>query len=106
MTEKTPINLVLGSGGARGLTHMGVVRVLAEPQYEIRSITGCSMGALVGALLVTGHLDEYEQWMRQLTRWDVLRFLDISLLGSAGIMKGDKLMERLENCWVGWNWKL
>lgn len=96
-TEKTPINLVLGSGGARGLTHIGAVRVLQEHGYEIRSITGCSMGALVGALLVTGHLDEYEEWVCQLTRWDVLRFLDISLLGRAGMVKGDKLMERLSD---------
>ncbi len=90
-----PINLVLGSGGARGLTHIGVVRVLQEQGYRIKSITGCSMGALVGALLVSGHLDDYEKWVTQLTRWDVFRFLDISLLGRSGMVKGDKLMERL-----------
>jgi len=95
-----PIHLVLGSGGARGLTHIGVVRVLQEQGYEIRSITGCSMGALVGALLVSGHLDEYEEWVRQLTRWDVFRFLDIALLGRSGMVKGDKLMERLGD-WLG-----
>ncbi|MEO0437364.1 MAG: patatin-like phospholipase family protein [Pseudomonadota bacterium] len=90
-----PIHLVLGSGGARGLTHIGVVRVLREHGYSVKSITGCSMGALVGALLVTDHLDEYEQWVKQLSRWDVFRFLDISLLGRAGMVKGDKLMEQL-----------
>ena len=96
----TPIHLVLGSGGARGLTHIGVVRVLQEQGYRIRSITGCSMGALVGALLVSGHLDDYEEWVTQLTRWDVFRFLDISLLGRSGMVKGDKLMERLGE-WLG-----
>ncbi|MFT4769948.1 MAG: NTE family protein [Glaciecola sp.] len=49
-----PINLVLGSGGTRGLTHIGVVRVLHEQGFEIKSITGCSMGSLVSALLVGG----------------------------------------------------
>jgi NTE family protein len=93
--EPIPIHLVLGSGGARGLTHIGVIKVLREYGYEIESITGCSMGALVGALLVSGHLDDYEAWVRELTRWDVLRFLDISILGRAGMVKGDKLMERL-----------
>ncbi|WP_439107315.1 patatin-like phospholipase family protein [Congregibacter sp.] len=101
MSEKSiPINLVLGSGGARGLTHIGVVKVLEERGFHIRSITGCSMGALVGALWVSGHLNEYDKWVRQLTRWDVFRFLDISLLGRAGMVKGDKLMERLED-WLG-----
>lgn len=99
MAEK-PIHLVLGSGGARGLTHIGVVRVLKEHGYRIQSITGCSMGALVGALYVSGHLDEYEEWVCQLTRWDVLRFLDISLLGRAGMVKGDRLVERLSE-WLG-----
>ncbi|GAB5415832.1 MAG: patatin-like phospholipase family protein [Congregibacter sp.] len=99
MSEK-PIHLVLGSGGARGLTHIGVVRVLKEHGYRIQSITGCSMGALVGALYVSGHLDEYEEWVSQLTRWDVLRFLDISLLGRAGMVKGDRLVERLSE-WLG-----
>lgn len=100
MSTKTPINLVLGSGGARGLTHIGVIRVLLEQGYEIRSITGCSMGALVGALYVSGHLDAYEQWVTQLTRWDVLRFLDLSQIGRAGMVNGDKLMERLSH-WLG-----
>jgi NTE family protein len=93
--ELTPIHLVLGSGGARGLAHIGVVRVLRERGYRIESITGCSMGALVGALIVTGHLDAYEEWVCQLTRRDVIRFLDISLLGRSGMVKGDKLMEQL-----------
>ncbi|MEM1402357.1 MAG: patatin-like phospholipase family protein [Pseudomonadota bacterium] len=93
--SKTPIHLVLGSGGARGLTHIGVIRVLLEQGFEIRSITGCSMGSLVGALYVSGHLKDYEDWVCSLSRWDVLRFLDISLLGRAGMVKGDKLMERL-----------
>ena len=100
MTRSIPIHLVLGSGGARGLTHIGAVRVLEEYGYEIRSITGCSMGALVGALYVSGHLDDYEEWVCQLTRWDVFRFLDITLLGRSGMVKGDRLMERLGE-WLG-----
>jgi NTE family protein len=93
-----PIHLVLGSGGARGLAHIGVIKVLREQGFRIESITGCSMGALVGALYVTRHLDAYEEWVCELTRRDVLRFLDISLLGRAGMVKGDRLMEQLS----GW----
>ncbi|MEO1079120.1 MAG: patatin-like phospholipase family protein [Pseudomonadota bacterium] len=97
----TPINLILGSGGARGLAHIGVIKVLHEQGFSIESITGCSMGALVGALYATRHLDHYEDWVCELTRRDVLRFLDISLLGRSGMVKGDKLMEQLSSWLAG-----
>ncbi|MEM9314469.1 MAG: patatin-like phospholipase family protein [Pseudomonadota bacterium] len=99
--EPTRINLILGSGGARGLAHIGVIKVLHEQGYSIESITGCSMGALVGALYATRHLDAYEDWVCELTRRDVLRFLDISLLGRSGMVKGDKLMEQLASWLAG-----
>jgi NTE family protein len=47
MTKKS-VSLVLGSGGARGLAHIGVIRYLEENGYEIKSVSGCSMGALIG----------------------------------------------------------
>ncbi len=46
--QKKSVSLVLGSGGARGLAHIGVIRYLEESGYEIKSISGCSMGALIG----------------------------------------------------------
>ena len=49
MATKT-ISLVLGSGGARGLAHIGIIHWLKENEYDIRSISGCSMGALVGGV--------------------------------------------------------
>ncbi|MEL7043533.1 MAG: patatin-like phospholipase family protein [Pseudomonadota bacterium] len=106
MTEVLPaaptrINLILGSGGARGLAHIGVIKVLHEKGFSIESITGCSMGALVGALYATRHLDDYEDWVCELTRRDVLRFLDISILGRSGMVKGDKLMEQLASWLAG-----
>jgi NTE family protein len=48
------LSLVLGSGGARGLAHIGVIRCLEEHGYRIRSIAGCSMGALVGGIHAAG----------------------------------------------------
>ena len=94
------INLVLGSGGARGLAHIGVIHELLQRDYRIRSITACSMGALVGGLYAAGELDSYEQWVRELTRLDVLRFLDFSMSSSNGMMKGDRIMEKLSG-WIG-----
>ncbi len=49
-TQPTTVSLVLGSGGARGLAHIGVIQWLTENGYAIRSISGTSMGALVGGI--------------------------------------------------------
>jgi len=44
------VSLVLGSGGARGLAHIGVIHWLKKNGYEIKSISGYSMGALIGGI--------------------------------------------------------
>lgn len=94
--ESKSISLVLGSGGARGLAHIGVIRVLEQAGYEIRSLAGSSMGALIAGFHAAGKLDAYENWVRELTEFTVLRYLDISL-GKAGMIKGDVLMETLKD---------
>jgi NTE family protein len=58
------VSLVLGSGGARGLAHIGVIHWLEENDYKIRSIAGSSIGALIGGIYAAGKLDGYEQWVR------------------------------------------
>jgi len=91
--EKT-VSLVLGSGGARGLTHIGVIRYLEENGYEIASLAGSSMGALVGGIYAAGKLQDYTEWARAITKLDILRLLDISLVGG-GFVKGDKIIATL-----------
>lgn len=98
--RKPNVHLVLGSGGARGLAHIGVIHYLQNQGFNITQITGCSMGALIGGIYAAGKLDEYENWVRQIRRLDVLRFLDISLDSRKGFVKGDKIMEKLRD-WVG-----
>ncbi len=88
------ISLVLGSGGARGLAHIGVIRVLERHGWTIRTIAGSSMGALIGGFYAAGKLDDYAEWAQQLTEFNVLRFLDIAW-GGAGLIKGQMLMEKL-----------
>ena len=88
------VSLVLGSGGARGFAHVGVIRSLAERGYEIRSIAGCSMGALVGGIYAAGKLDEFEAWARQIDRLGIFSLLDFSF-GRGGLVKGEKLMATL-----------
>ena len=75
------ISLVLGSGGARGLAHIGVIHVLEERGYEITSIAGCSVGALVGGIYAAGKLREYEDWVCNVTRLDMVNMMDIAWVG-------------------------
>lgn len=88
---KKTVSLVLGSGGARGLAHIGVIKVLEEKGYEIRSIAGCSMGALIGGVYAAGKLDDYEEWASGLGRLDIVNMMDISWDGG-GLVKGNKLI--------------
>lgn len=56
--------LALGGGGARGLAHIGVLKVLDEENIKIHAITGCSMGALVGGLYAYyGNAKEVEDFI-------------------------------------------
>jgi NTE family protein len=93
-TNIKTVSLVLGSGGARGLAHIGVIHWLEENNFKIRSIAGCSIGALIGGLYAAGKLDEYEQWMRSITKVDIVTLLDLSWEKS-GLVKGDKLINSL-----------
>ena len=88
------VSLVLGSGGARGLAHIGIIRWLEREGYSIESIAGASMGALVGGIYAAGHLETYSNWVCALRRTDVLRFLDLSFR-AGGLFKGDRIMDTL-----------
>ncbi len=92
--EHKNISLVLGSGGARGLAHIGIIQVLKEEGYEISSISGSSMGALIGGIYAAGKLDIFTKWVCALDRFDVLRLLDVSFSGVA-IFKGEKIIDTL-----------
>jgi len=88
------VSLVLGSGGARGLAHIGIIHCLEDKGYEIKSVSGCSMGALIGGIYAAGKLDDYEHWVRAVTRVDILTLLDLSW-EKAGLVKGDKIINTL-----------
>jgi len=90
----TSVSLVLGSGGARGLAHIGVIRELEEQGYKIASISGCSMGALIGGVYAADRLDEFENWIRTITKVDIVKLLDIAWQ-KHGLVKGDKIINAL-----------
>lgn len=90
------ISLVLGSGGARGYAHIGVIEELEAQGYNIASIAGSSMGALVGGVYAAGKLDAYSEWVRPLHRLGVLRLLDWTLSGG-GFIKGDRIIDAMRD---------
>ncbi|MBS0558136.1 MAG: patatin-like phospholipase family protein [Proteobacteria bacterium] len=87
------VSLVLGSGGARGYAHIGAIEELLAQGFDIRSVAGASMGALIGGIYAAGRLDDYRDWARGLQKFDVLRLLDWTFRG--GLIKGDRIIGRL-----------
>ena len=88
------VSLVLGSGGARGLAHIGAIQALEERGYRIESIAGASMGALVGGIFAAGKLEEFEHWVRAIDKVDIVSLLDISWQ-KHGLVKGDRIIDTL-----------
>jgi NTE family protein len=96
MSDHKTVSLVLGSGGARGLAHIGVIEQLTRDGFEIKAIAGSSMGALIGGIYATGKLDVYTKWVTALQRSDVIRLLDLSF-GRNGLIKGDRIIKVLQS---------
>lgn len=92
---KKKIALALSSGGARGLVHIGVIEEIEKRGYEIVSLSGSSMGALVGGMYSAGTLPDFKQWIMKLTRMDVLGLVDFTL-GTNGFIKGEKIFEEMQ----------
>ena len=92
---KKKIALVLSGGGARGLAHIGAIETLESHGYEITSIAGCSMGALIGGMYAAGKLPEVKDWVLALDRRKVFSLVDFSL-SLTHLVKGDRVMEALK----------
>lgn len=90
------VALVLSSGGARGYAHIGAIEALESSGYTISSVTGCSMGAVVGGLYAAGALDKLKQWACALERTDVFKLYDFGF-SSQGLIRGDRVFKQLES---------
>ncbi|WOP18038.1 patatin-like phospholipase family protein [Raineyella sp. LH-20] len=94
-TSGTNVAIALGGGGARGYAHIGVLAELQDRGYRVTRIAGTSMGAIVGALYSSGHLDTFTDWVLELrTQREVLRLLDPNLRGPSTI-KIDRVLQRV-----------
>ena len=78
VTGKKTVALVLSSGGARGLVHIGAIEKLEANGYHIGSVAGCSMGALIGGVYAAGKLKEFREWMKGIDRKKMLELTDFS----------------------------
>jgi len=87
------VALVLGSGGARGYAHIGVIEEIERRGYDIACIAGCSMGAVIGGIYAAGKLDDYRNWIESLDYLDVLRLVDVSF--RLGAIRGDKVFGQI-----------
>lgn len=90
------VALVLGSGGARGLAHIGAIEALEERGYTISSIAGCSMGSIIAGMYASGQLKEAKEWFLQVDKQLILRMMDINLLSGNSLVKGQRIIEELE----------
>jgi NTE family protein len=92
--KKKNVALVLSSGGARGLAHIGAIEELEAKGYHITSIAGCSMGALVGGVYAVGKLKEFREWMKTIDRKKMLELTDFSL-SLNHLVKGTRIIEAI-----------
>ncbi|HIZ85645.1 MAG TPA: patatin-like phospholipase family protein [Candidatus Coprenecus stercoravium] len=95
MTKRRNAALVLASGGSRGLAHIGAIEVLEERGFHITSVSGASMGALVGGIYAAGGLDAFKEWMKTVDRMKVLNLMDFTI-GNGGFVKGDRVISELK----------
>ena len=88
------VALVLSSGGARGLAHIGAIEELEAQDYHITSIAGCSMGALIAGVYAAGKLGEFREWMKSIDRKKMLELTDFSL-SLNHLAKGTRIIEAI-----------
>lgn len=93
--DKQKVALVLSMGGARGIAHIGVIEELLRHDFEITSIAGSSMGAMVGAMYASGKLEECKEWFYS---WDKRKMWELAdlTLSRDGLVKGDRFIKELK----------
>jgi len=103
MPEKT--GLALGAGGARGLSHIGVIKALQNHKIHIDTLAGCSMGAVIGACFALGiPMERIEQELYVLKKKGVRKFIDIGFRRGS-LLKGEKVKKYLADFFAGAEFK-
>ena len=95
LMKKRKVALVLAGGGARGVAHIGAIEELESQGFEISAVAGTSMGALVGGVYASGHLEPFKQWLCELDKYKVFSLVDFAL-STEGLVKGDRVMNAMK----------
>lgn len=95
MTKRRKIGLVLGSGGARGWAHLGVIRVLKQMGVKPDIIVGTSIGAMVGAMLAAERFDAFDHEVTNLSTAKITKFFTEFHLPQSGLFSGKPIIEWL-----------
>ena len=89
------VALVLSGGGARGMAHIGVIEEIIKTGYHITSLSGTSIGSLIAGVYVSGEMDEFKDWVTNVTKFDVFKFMDFAI-SKSGFIKGEKIFNTLK----------
>lgn len=88
--QSSKVGLALGSGSARGWSHLGVIRALREAGITVDVVSGTSVGALIAGAFAANFSGPLEDWARRLSWPDVLSFMDVGF-PRAGLFEGDRV---------------
>lgn len=86
------IGLALGSGSARGLAHLGVIRAVEEAGVQVNYVAGTSIGALVGAVYASGSIDSLESTFQKFDWKKMVSFFDV-IFPKSGLIDGAKVRD-------------
>jgi NTE family protein len=89
------VSLVLSGGGARGIAHIGVIEELENQGFDIFSVSGTSMGALVGGVFALGKMEELKNWLFTLDKMKIFNLIDFNF-NSQGLVKGDRVFNKMK----------
>jgi len=92
---KQNVALVLSSGGSRGLAHIGVINELVKQGFQISSVSGSSIGSVIGGLYAMGKLHEYTKWVSTFNKMDIWGFMDFTLTKN-GLLKGERVFDKMK----------
>ena len=92
------IGLALGGGGARGLAHIGVLKILEREALPITCVAGTSMGGIIGAALAAGvsAADMETEALKVRSRREQAKLVDLNFFGS-GLLKGSRIYRYMAN---------
>ncbi|RLD89821.1 MAG: patatin [Bacteroidetes bacterium] len=92
---KNKVALVLSSGGSKGLAHIGAINVLEKNGFQITSVSGSSIGSVMGGLYAMGELPRYTEWVRTLNKKAIWGLMDFAI-STQGLLKGETVFNKMK----------